>query len=246
MTVTASAQFTAWANLSDGTQQIVTSQATWQSSSTAVATVTTAGVVRGVSVGAADITATYQGVSGVAHIQVFATPFTVAVTGTITNAMTGAPIANVGIALVNGAGTKNATTDGNGNYSIAAVATGSATVTASLTGFLTNSKTATVSADTRVDIALTPSTTAGGGGTTTGGSSPAGGLTLPSRTTSGSTNICKLDDIVHPDSYINSSFGNATALCTDGARSCSTSNSGTCSTHSGVYCFVCARALCSN
>jgi Carboxypeptidase regulatory-like domain/Bacterial Ig-like domain (group 2) len=240
MTVTASAQFTAWANLSDGTQQIVTSQATWQSSATAVATVTTAGVVRGVSVGAADITATYQGVSGVAHIQVFATPFTVAVTGTITNAMTGAPIANVGIALVNSAGTKNATTDGNGNYSIAAVATGSATVTASLTGYLTNSKTATVSADTRVDIALTPSTTGGGGGTSSGGSSPAGGLTLPSR----NANVCKLDDIVHPDSCINNSFGNATALCTDGARSCSTSNSGTCSSHSGVYCFVCPGVLC--
>jgi hypothetical protein len=94
-----------------------------------------------------------------------------------------------------------------------------------------------VFADTRVDIALTPSTTGGGGGTSTGGSSPAGGLTLPSR----SANVCNLDDIVHPDSCINSSFGNATALCTDGARSCSTNNSGTCS---GVYCFVCPGALC--
>ncbi len=69
---------------------------------------------------------------------------------------------------------------------------------------------------------------------------------LPSRTPVGTTFKCSLDDIVHPASCVNEMFGNATALCTDGARSCSTSNSGTCSSHQGVYCFVCPGGLCPN
>jgi hypothetical protein len=186
-------------------------------------------------------------VSGVTRAQVAQA----IVNGTVTNANTGAPIGNVGIALVSSSGTKNATTDNNGNYSISSVPTGSVTVTASLTGFVTNSKTVTVAADTRVDIALTPSTATGGGGGTPlpgGGTSPSPVAEpgLPSRTPSGSTFVCKLDDIVHPAACVNNSFGNATALCTDGARSCSSSNSGTCSSHSGVYCFVCPGGLCPN
>jgi uncharacterized protein YjdB len=57
-------QLTAKATLSNGTSQDVTAQATWLSSNTAVATVTTGGLLKALSLGGAQITATYQNMSG--------------------------------------------------------------------------------------------------------------------------------------------------------------------------------------
>ena len=57
-------QLTATLKLSDGTTRDVTGLATWQSSNAAVATVSTSGLLRVLQLGAADITATYQTVSG--------------------------------------------------------------------------------------------------------------------------------------------------------------------------------------
>ena len=57
-------QLTATATMSNGTTQAVTGQATWQSSNTAVATVSAAGVVTAVGDGEATVTATYQAQSG--------------------------------------------------------------------------------------------------------------------------------------------------------------------------------------
>src|SRR5438093_7826694 len=65
-------QFTATATLSTGTTQDVTGQATWQSSDEAVATVSSAGVVRSMAAGDADITATYSDVRGSQHVIVAA------------------------------------------------------------------------------------------------------------------------------------------------------------------------------
>jgi hypothetical protein len=56
-------QFTATAKLSDSTTQDVTSQATWASSETAVAAVSSSGLVEGLSAGQVKITATYQNVT---------------------------------------------------------------------------------------------------------------------------------------------------------------------------------------
>ncbi|PYR24227.1 MAG: hypothetical protein DMF92_23075, partial [Acidobacteria bacterium] len=50
-TIGLTAQLTATATFSSGANQNVTSQATWQSSNTAIATVNSAGVVTGVSAG---------------------------------------------------------------------------------------------------------------------------------------------------------------------------------------------------
>jgi len=63
-------QLTATATMSNGTSQVVTGQATWQSSNAAVATVTAAGSVTSVGNGEATITATYQGVSGTLRVTV--------------------------------------------------------------------------------------------------------------------------------------------------------------------------------
>lgn len=60
------------ANLSDGSTQVVTSQASYQSSDAAVATVSAGGLVTGVAAGDAVVTATYQGVSTTVAVEVSA------------------------------------------------------------------------------------------------------------------------------------------------------------------------------
>lgn len=65
-----SAQFKAFARLSDASQREVTSEATWSSSNNAVASVTAAGVVTASGIGSARIGATYQGLSGSAQLEV--------------------------------------------------------------------------------------------------------------------------------------------------------------------------------
>ena len=62
--VGATSQFSAMATLSDGTTQDVTNLATWVSSNTDEATVSSAGVVTGVGAGTVTIQATYQSVTG--------------------------------------------------------------------------------------------------------------------------------------------------------------------------------------
>lgn len=60
----ATSQFTATAKMSDATTQDVTSQATWASSDTSIATVSSSGFVEGLSAGQVKITATYQNLTG--------------------------------------------------------------------------------------------------------------------------------------------------------------------------------------
>jgi len=60
----ATSQFTATAVGPDGTQTNVTGQATWNSSNQSVVAVTAGGMVRGVTVGSAELSATYNGVTG--------------------------------------------------------------------------------------------------------------------------------------------------------------------------------------
>jgi uncharacterized protein YjdB len=62
--VGATSQFSAMATLSDGTTQDVTNLATWVSSNTDEATVSSAGLVTGVGAGTVTIQATYQSVTG--------------------------------------------------------------------------------------------------------------------------------------------------------------------------------------
>ena len=68
--VGATAQYTATATLSNGTTQNASSQSTWQSSNTVVATVSSTGVVTGAGLGIADLRATYQGVTGFTQVNV--------------------------------------------------------------------------------------------------------------------------------------------------------------------------------
>jgi len=67
--VGSSLQFIATATMSDGTIRIPTAVASWQSSNTAVATVSSSGLVTAVASGTVTITATYLGGSGSRDVQ---------------------------------------------------------------------------------------------------------------------------------------------------------------------------------
>jgi CarboxypepD_reg-like domain/Bacterial Ig-like domain (group 2) len=235
--VGSSAQFAANATMSNGTSQIVTSLATWQSSAASVATVNSAGVVAALAAGETDITATYQTTSGKMHLVLV--PATVTLSGTVTEATSGALLAGIVVA----GGGRSTTTDANGRYSMT-VSAGAIGLVASGSGYVTTEKILTVTADTRVDFVLARVATPTPTPTPTPAPGPITAPGLPSRTAVGNVFKCSLGDIVHPASCVNDMFGNATAICGDGARSCSSSNSGTCSSHSGVYCFVCPGPLC--
>jgi Bacterial Ig-like domain (group 2) len=63
-------QFTATGTYSDGSTQNITSQVTWTSSNTGVATINTAGLASGVSAGSSTLTAAQGGVTGTATLTV--------------------------------------------------------------------------------------------------------------------------------------------------------------------------------
>ena len=151
--VGAATQFTATATLTDGTTQSVTSQATWASSNNAVATVNSAGIVTGVAVGEADITATYQNVAGRSHIAVGRITFTLS--GAVTDGTSGGVLPGVTVQVVDAGGTtQSARTDSTGAYSIGGVASGTATVTASAVSYQTTSQSVSVSGNARLDFVL--------------------------------------------------------------------------------------------
>ena len=152
-TVGLTASFSATANLSNGTAQVITSQAAWRTSNTSVASVTSAGEVTGVGIGDADIAASYQGVSGTAHISVIRATYTIS--GLVTDGTSGGILPNIYIQTVDSTDTGRATrTDSAGNYSTSGVSPGPLTLTASSVSYQTTMKTVTVSSDTRIDIVL--------------------------------------------------------------------------------------------
>jgi hypothetical protein len=83
-------QFTAKAKLSNGTTQDVTTQATWESSNAAVATVSATGLVTVQAFGSTDISASYQSVTGRVSLSVAVTVTSVQV-GAAGNASTVLP-----------------------------------------------------------------------------------------------------------------------------------------------------------
>jgi hypothetical protein len=118
--------------------------------------VTSTGVVAGVSAGTADVTATYQNVSGVAHLTVSRPTVAVfTVNGTVTDGTSHGVLPNIAISIADSADvTRRATTNDGGNYVITGVASGVVTVTASATSYQTITQSVTVAANTRVDIVL--------------------------------------------------------------------------------------------
>src|SRR3954464_9019464 len=148
----------ATAPFSDGTTRIVTAQATWESSNQAVVTVTSGGLASFLTAGGADIKATFQSVSGTSHATVTAkAPQRFALTGTVTDATNGAPVANANARVVDGpdAG-KSGVSDASGRFTIADLAAGSFVVQFTRTDYETRSMSVALSSDTSLNVAITP------------------------------------------------------------------------------------------
>jgi len=156
LAVGATGQFIATATLSDGSTQNVTTGASWASSNPNVASVTNAGVVNAQTAGDADITATYNGVSGKTHVLLVRPPSPVAViSGTVTDGFSGGILPNISVQLVDTTSVlKSTRTDASGKYLVANVATGPLTVSFSAKSYVTLTKSMAVSADTRIDGTL--------------------------------------------------------------------------------------------
>jgi hypothetical protein len=152
----ATAQFSSTATLSNGTTQSVTTQATWTSSNPLAATVTSAGLVTGVSAGEADITATYQSIAGKLHVAIGnATIPTFTVSGSLTDGTSGGALPNINVQTVDSGGnTATTKTGSSGTYAIGGLAAGAAVLTASATSYETATKNIIISGETRVDVVL--------------------------------------------------------------------------------------------
>src|SRR5205823_5796952 len=101
------AQFAASATMSTGTVQTVTSQASWLSSNPAVAIVTGSGVVTGMGAGTVDIAATYQNVSGLAHLTIASPAPTFTITGTVTDGTSGGVLPGIAVSAAGRTATTN-------------------------------------------------------------------------------------------------------------------------------------------
>jgi hypothetical protein len=161
-------------------------------------------------------------------------PSAFSINGSVTDGTSHGVLPNITVQIVSGTNAgKSALTDNAGNYTIGNVAAGTFSVSAAATGYQTTTQQVSLTGNARVDFVLqrvgapspTPPTASG----------PIAAPGLPSRT---SGNICSLNDIVHPASCINDKFGNATFICNDGARSCSGTSQGACSSHGGIFCAV--------
>lgn len=154
--VGATTQLQARATLSDGTTQLVTSQATWRSSNASVLTVSASGVATGVGPGDADVTAQYSNATGSSRLSV-RTPLTptVSVSGTLVDDRVGSALRDGSVTVVDGpdAG-KSAAADASGNYTLANLTRGALRLRASANGYDASEQTLAVNGDMHVDFPL--------------------------------------------------------------------------------------------
>ncbi|HZR25206.1 MAG TPA: Ig-like domain-containing protein [Vicinamibacterales bacterium] len=140
------------AHLSDGSVQDVTRSATWASSDTGIATVSSTGFVSIVANGEVDIRATYQGLTASSHMKV-TLPTTYTVSGVVTDASaSGKVLAGVRVQTV-GAGF--VLTDAQGVYRLA-VTGGRVLLEFSMTGYQVLEKEIDVNGDTQLNVTLMP------------------------------------------------------------------------------------------
>lgn len=165
-------------------------------------------------------------------------PTVFTVSGRVTDGTSSGVLPNVGIAITAGSNTGRATkTDGAGSYSMTGLVAGGYTLSASAASYITQEKAGTLNGNTSVDFVLqrvaAPAPVPAPTPTPTPTPSP-----IP--TPPSGSNICTVS------SPIAASCGTATAICNDKTYSCSQNRSGTCSSHSGVSCWICPGPLCSN
>ena len=166
-------QFTAKATFSDGTTQDVTGTATWNSSSTSIASITTSGLATARNVGNTNISASFGGVSNSTPLAVNAANLnSISIQPANGSIAQGTRIQMTAIGTFNDGGTRDITHSaswsvsdpsavniGAGNGFVVGLAPGSVTITASL-GLATDSVLFTVTSAKIATISLAPVVTA--------------------------------------------------------------------------------------
>jgi hypothetical protein len=123
----ATQQLTVEASYSNETSENITSNATYVSNNTAVATVSQAGLVTAVGKGNATVVASYGGLSSSVAVTVTVAATTYSLSGS-------AGVASATVAI-SGAADASTTTSGSGAFSFASLPSGSYTITPSLAGY---------------------------------------------------------------------------------------------------------------
>jgi trimeric autotransporter adhesin len=163
-------QFTANATFSDGTSQDVTGAATWKSSSSSIASITTSGFATAKNVGSTNITATFESVSDGTPLTVNAANLSsISLQPSNGSIAQGTRIQMVAIGTFNDGGTRDITHQaswsvsdpgvlgiGSGNGFAVGIVPGLVTITATL-GSATTSVPLTVTAAKIVSISIAPS-----------------------------------------------------------------------------------------
>lgn len=233
------AQFTATAIMSNGSTQTVTGQATWQSSNTVVATVSSSGMVTAVGVGDADIRASFQSVTGSARMTVVSVATSLC--GTVRSSTNNAGVGGAEIEILTGpnAGRK-VTADSGGAFCFDGLQPGTITVRIRGANFNTSDQNVAVSGTTFVTLVLSPASSPSPTPNPPGPTPP--GPTPPSPNPQPGPNGPTCNAAAYPSS---ASCGTPTAVCDNGQLSCSQNRSGTCSSNGGVRCWLCPGKLCN-
>jgi hypothetical protein len=229
-----SSQFTATAVMSNNSTQTVTNQSTWQSSAAAVATVSSTGFVATIAAGETDIRATYQSVMGSARVVVTApTPTTFNVCGMVREAGTSITLSDATVIAKDTA--FSTSTDSAGRYCLNGLSGRRYTLRATRSGYDLTEMDVNVAGNLTADISMRRLSSPA--------PSPAPAPTpTPSPTPTPGPNGVTCDAAAYPSS---ASCGKPSAVCNDDTLSCSANRSGTCSSHSGVKCWLCPGGLCT-
>lgn len=200
----------------------------------AIATVSSTGFATAVGAGDVDIKATYQNVSGSAHVTVTApappAPTTFSVCGIVKEDTGSATISGATVIVKDTS--ISTSSDGAGHYCATGLATGKITLRATHSGYDLAEKDVTITGNMTADIPMHKQSSSP---TPTPGPSPS-----PAPTPGPNGPTCNA--AAYPAT---ASCGTPTVVCNDGSLSCSGNRSGTCSSHSGVMCWLCPGALCS-
>jgi hypothetical protein len=155
-------QFTATATFSDGTTQTVTGQVTWESSNTAIVTITSGGLATFLAQGDAEIKATYRSssgttMSGASRVTVASkAPSRYKLTGTVSDSTSGNMLSGVNARILDGPdANRTAVTDATGRFSMPDVTAGSFLVQFTRSDYETRSIPVAMSGDTAVSVQIT-------------------------------------------------------------------------------------------
>src|SRR3989442_2378649 len=151
-------QCTATAHFSDGAAKDVTTEASWETSTPSIATVSSAGVVTVIGTGDVDIRASFRQMSGSFHF--FANPgpgATYTLTGVVSDSSNARAVVAASVQIVDGVNEgKRLITDGTGYFSLNDLFPASFTLRATHERYRTVDQALTLAADTRLDVALPP------------------------------------------------------------------------------------------